>query len=76
MIGSNLHEGTMFVRPEQTNFPNSWDMVKEMFVKNHNEAGFARIKDYYEKQEMKAVSMEWRWLSSILPRIMRSRCLR
>ena len=33
MIGSNLHEGTMFVRPEQTNFPNSWDMVKEMFVK-------------------------------------------
>ena len=49
MIGSNLHEGTMFVRPEQTNFPNSWDMVREMFVKNHNEAGFARIKDYYEK---------------------------
>lgn len=49
MIGSNLHEGTMFVRPEQTNFPNSWDMVREMFVKNDNEAGFARIKDYYEK---------------------------
>lgn len=35
LIGSNLHEGTMFVRPEGTVFPNSWDMVQSMFEKIH-----------------------------------------
>ncbi len=34
IIGTNLHEGAMFVRREATNFPNSWSMVAEMFEKN------------------------------------------
>ena len=49
MIGFNLHEGTMFVRPENTNFPNSWEMIQEMFDKSGNGEGFDQIKSYYEK---------------------------
>jgi len=48
LIGTNLNEGNMFVRPENTNFPNSWEMVEEMFKKNGNAQGFDAIKDYYE----------------------------
>lgn len=48
LIGTNLNEGTMFVRPKNTGFPNSWEMVKKMFEKTGNEAGFEAVKDYYE----------------------------
>jgi para-nitrobenzyl esterase len=48
LISSNLHEGTMFVRDQGTNFPNSWDMIKEMFAKNGHSDAFEKIKTYYE----------------------------
>lgn len=47
MIGTNLHEGTMFVREKDTNFPNSWEMVEEMFEKNGQKEHFEEIKEYY-----------------------------
>ena len=50
IIGTNLHEGTMFVHPEKTGFPNSWDMVREMFRKNGNEAGFDEVQRYYGQE--------------------------
>ena len=48
IIGTNLHEGTMFVHPENTGFPNSWEMVHEMFEKNGNLDGYEAIKEYYD----------------------------
>ena len=51
IIGTNLHEGTMFVRPENTNFPNSWEMVKEMFEKNGHGEAFDGIKAYYSRTD-------------------------
>lgn len=48
IIGNNLHEGTMFVRPENTGFPNSWEMVYEMFEKNGHLDSYESIKNYYE----------------------------
>lgn len=49
LIGTNLNEGNMFVHPENTSFPNSWNMVEEMFEKNNNSAGFEDIKKYYKE---------------------------
>ena len=51
LIGTNLHEGTMFVHPENTGFPNSWEMVREMFIKNGNENGYADIQRYYLRKD-------------------------
>lgn len=51
IIGTNLHEGTMFVRPENTNFPNSWDMVKQMFDKTGNGDGYEAIEAYYSRTD-------------------------
>lgn len=51
LIGTNLHEGTMFVHPENTGFPNSWEMVREMFIKNGNEAGYADVQKYYLRED-------------------------
>ena len=48
LIGTNLNEGNMFVRPENTNFPNSWEMIKEMLEKNGHGDSFEAIKNYYE----------------------------
>lgn len=48
IIGTNLHEGTMFVHPENTGFPNSWEMVREMFEKTGNQEGYEAIKAYYD----------------------------
>lgn len=47
LIGTNRHEGTAFVHPEQTGFPNSWTMIAQMFEKNRNVAGLADIIRYY-----------------------------
>jgi len=51
IIGSNLHEGTMFVHPENTGFPNSWEMVREMFEKNGHEEAYEKIFNYYANQD-------------------------
>ncbi|HWT75365.1 MAG TPA: carboxylesterase family protein [Mobilitalea sp.] len=48
MIGTNLHEGTMFVRSEKTVFPSNWSMVEEMFKKNGNEEALPAIMEYYQ----------------------------
>lgn len=47
IIGSNAHEGTTFVHPENTGFPNSWAMVADMFEKNKNIEKFPDIIRYY-----------------------------
>ena len=51
IIGTNLHEGTMFVHPERTGFPNSWEMIREMFEKNGNTDGFAAIQAHYSRTD-------------------------
>ena len=51
IIGTNLHEGTMFVHPENTEFPNSWEMIRDMFEKNGNLDGFEAIRAYYSRQD-------------------------
>lgn len=56
MIGTNRDEGTMFVRPEDTNFPNSWDMVRDVFKNTGNEAGLEGILDYYKKKSAPTAS--------------------
>ncbi len=48
MIGTNKDEGTLFVRPEDTNFPNSWEMVEDVFKHTGNEAGLPDILKYYK----------------------------
>jgi para-nitrobenzyl esterase len=48
IIGTNLNEGTMFVHPEKTGFPNCWEMVGEMFEKNGHEDSLEKFKDYYK----------------------------
>jgi len=47
IIGSNAHEGTTFVHPEKTGFPNSWTMVAEMLEKNGCIEKFPDIIRYY-----------------------------
>ncbi len=47
IIGSNAHEGTTFVHPENTGFPNSWAMIASMFEKNGNIESFPDIIRYY-----------------------------
>ncbi len=47
IIGTNLHEGTMFVHPEDTGFPNSWSMVAMMLEKNDHADAIPRVIDFY-----------------------------
>ncbi len=47
IIGTNMHEGTMFVHPENTGFPNSWTMITEMMEKNGNAGSLWDMVDYY-----------------------------
>lgn len=47
IIGTNRHEGTAFVHPENTGFPNSYAMIAQMFEKNKHTAGLAGIASYY-----------------------------
>lgn len=56
LISSNLHEGTLFVRPDKTSFPNSWEMVEEMFRKNNQEDAFPAVKAYYEPHNQKEIN--------------------
>ena len=48
VIGTTLHEGTMFVHPENTGFPNSWTMIAEMLEKNGHADAMASFASYYE----------------------------
>ena len=48
MIGNNLNEGTFFVRPEHTFFPNSWEMIEEALRNNGLENLFGEVKAYYQ----------------------------
>ena len=47
IIGTNMHEGTMFVHPENTGFPNSWTMITEMLEKNGAVGSLWDVVDYY-----------------------------
>lgn len=47
IIGTNMHEGTMFVHPEDTGFPNSWTMVTEMMEKNKHADMIPQIVRFY-----------------------------
>ncbi|MCD8019088.1 MAG: carboxylesterase/lipase family protein [Clostridiales bacterium] len=47
IIGTNAQEGTMFVHPEKTGFPNCWAMVAEMMEKNGHADAIPKIIDYY-----------------------------
>ena len=48
LIGTNLNEGTMLVHKENTGFPNSWEIIENMFKKKGNEEYYLKIKEYYE----------------------------
>ncbi|WP_103063069.1 carboxylesterase/lipase family protein [Actinomyces qiguomingii] len=54
MIGTNMHEGTMFVHPENTGFPNSWSMVAQMLEKNDCADRLPQIAWYYHQQSQRA----------------------
>ncbi len=47
IIGTNMHEGTMFVHPEDTGFPNSWTMITEMMEKNKHADMIPQIVRFY-----------------------------
>lgn len=47
IIGTNMHEGTMFVHPENTGFPNCWTMITEMLEKNGNIDALPKFVDFY-----------------------------
>ena len=47
IIGSNMHEGTMFVHPENTGFPNSWTMITQMMEKNGHADALPQIVGFY-----------------------------
>ena len=49
IIGTNRHEGTMFVHEENTGFPNSWEMVETMFANNKGESYVDGIEGYYQQ---------------------------
>lgn len=49
IIGTNMHEGTMFVHPENTGFPNSWTMVAQMLEKNGHADALPQIIGFYHE---------------------------
>ena len=49
IIGTNMHEGTMFVHPENTGFPNSWTMIAQMMEKNGNADALPGIIGFYHQ---------------------------
>ena len=65
IIGTNMHEGTMFVHPENTGFPNSWTMIARMMENNGHADGLPQIigfyhedgRDYFRLFKDSAVSM-------------------
>ncbi|MBP3878332.1 MAG: carboxylesterase/lipase family protein [Lachnospiraceae bacterium] len=61
IIGTNKHEGTMFVHPENTGFPNNWTMVTEMVEKNGNTDTLPVLISHYHKQEEPFISFATDW---------------
>lgn len=57
IIGTTAHEGTTFVHPEKTGFPNSWTMIAEMFEKNGNTPALPDIIRYYHPSGQDAFSI-------------------
>ena len=57
IIGTNMHEGTMFVHPENTGFPNSWTMITEMLEKNGNAAYLPQIVGFYHEDGREAFTL-------------------
>lgn len=51
IIGTTKDEGTMFVHDEDTAFPNSWEMIENMFERNGHKDAFPAFKDYYASLE-------------------------
>ena len=49
IIGTNAGEGTMFVHPEETGFPNCWSMVAQMLEKNGHAEAIPAMVSYYQK---------------------------
>ena len=47
IIGSNMHEGTMFVHPEGTVFPNSWTMIAQMLEINRHADAIPDVVGFY-----------------------------
>ena len=47
IIGTNMHEGTMFVHPEGTVFPNSWTMIAQMLEKNKHADAIPDVVGFY-----------------------------
>ena len=47
VIGNTMHEGTMFVHPENTGFPNSWTMIANMLEKNGHADAIPSIVGFY-----------------------------
>ena len=47
IIGSNMHEGTMFVHPEGTVFPNSWTMITQMLENNKHADAIPDVVGFY-----------------------------
>jgi para-nitrobenzyl esterase len=47
IIGTNMHEGTMFVYPENTGFPNCWAMIAQMLEKNHHAGAIPEVVGFY-----------------------------
>ena len=56
IIGSNMHEGTTFVHPEKTGFPNSWAMIAQMFEKNGHASALPTIISYYRPGDKDAIT--------------------
>ena len=50
IIGTNMHEGTMFVHPENTGFPNSWTMIAQMLEKNGHADALPQIIGFYHAE--------------------------
>ncbi len=50
IIGTNAHEGTTFVHPEKTGFPNSWAMVAGMLEQNGEIEHFPDLIRYYHPE--------------------------
>jgi para-nitrobenzyl esterase len=57
IIGTNMHEGTMFVHPENTGFPNSWTMIAEMIEKNGNAAALPQLIAFYHEAGREAFTI-------------------
>ena len=50
IIGTNMHEGTMFVHPENTGFPNSWTMIVDMMERNGYSDSLDKIIGFYHEK--------------------------